>query len=60
MLSTETVAQVATDLLEEYEDKSLPWCVSIAADVCECEYEDVIDALIKHPDISGFRKAEDV
>ena len=55
-LTTETIAQIATDLLEENEDKSLPWCAAIASDICNCEYMDVIDALIKHPEISGFKQ----
>ena len=58
MESTEGIARIATDIIQEYEDKSLPWCVSIAADQIECEYMDVIDALTKHPEISGFKLQE--
>lgn len=56
MFSTETIAQIATDLMEENEDKSLEWCVSIAADICECDIMDIFDALISHPEISGFER----
>lgn len=55
-MDTKHIAGTATEILQEYEDKSLPWCVSIAADQLGCEYMDVIDALTAHPDISGFRQ----
>lgn len=54
--STKERAKIATELMEENEHKSTEWCASIAADMCQCEYIDIIDALIKHPDISGFKQ----
>jgi len=35
----------------DYEDKSTPFVIQLTADMCEVDYEDVIDALSKQHDL---------
>lgn len=53
-MDTKEIAQVATDLMDGYPNKSTEWCAQMAADECDCDRMDVFDALIAHPEISGF------
>ena len=57
-MTPKEIATIATDIIQDYEYKSFSWRVSRAADTCECEFNDVIDALLSFPEISGFREVE--
>jgi hypothetical protein len=46
-----SIIEMFNNNCEDYEDKSTPFVIQLTADMCEVDFEDVIDALSKQHDL---------